>query len=621
MRDLFLNECRRFRQAALIAFALHLLLQIGVARVGDPLHWRWEECMFALAIYMLCGLGFALYQMGSYRQPGRWVWLLHRPLARGAIFGAIALAGCTLIAIVVGLPFLLTVLAEDLGGMRTVDSRHYLLVLQLVLLVCCAWMTGSYIIISRSRSAAVIGVLPFALLMHNASGRVMLAPALLCVGLLAYVVYASFKPNRLAPPDGGIATAATAAPLLIGFYWALLWSASLLYQGALLLTHSHPRSAQAAPAGGINEVRRLSTSDLLLHSLAGASDARAARWRKELATANDTSFKRMGDRHPVRQQLSNTDKLDFTDKALHISWTFSHDAMRFEGRDSVTGQARGWLGLNGIGDATPFPAVPVLPGEGLIMTAHELRSYRSGQGSVTRVLAVTAPETLIDVPQKHGDATLFMLTNARLIAYAAGNPPRQTDSVALPGKFGDLAWVHMAPVSDGRLVAFTFGERMADGGPPGTQTLMLFGTDGSHQVIATRALAHDFPPLFEHKEWWLSPALYTLLALPDALLDKGMVLDAGSTRNDEALMRTRPAAVWLAALVAALATACAAWAWLRRACTPALRRAGWIAACLVFGPPALPALMILQPRPARACGAGGRAAREQRCHGLEPSAA
>ena len=39
MRDLFLSECRRFRQAALIAATVHLLLQIAVARMGDPLRW------------------------------------------------------------------------------------------------------------------------------------------------------------------------------------------------------------------------------------------------------------------------------------------------------------------------------------------------------------------------------------------------------------------------------------------------------------------------------------------------------------------------------------------------------------------------------------------------------
>jgi hypothetical protein len=600
MRDLFLSECQRFRQAALIAATVHLLLQIAVARMGDPLRWHWQVSLIALAAYMACGLGFALYQVGSYRQGGRWIWLLHRPLARGAVFGAIALAACALIVFVVGLPALLTVFIEDLTGMRTVDTRHYLLVLQLVLFVLCAWLIGSYISIGRSRSAAVVLVLPFVLLMHNAAGWVMLAPAVACVALLAYVVYASFKPNRLAPPDGGVAIAATAAPLLVGFYWALLWSGALLFQGALMLTHRHPHNMAVAPVGGINEATRLMPDEYMQRSVAASNDARAPRWREEIAASGVRTFRKMGDQYPVRDQLTNTDKLAWTDERRHTTWTFSHDAMRFEGSDSVTDAPRGWLGLAGIGDSTPFPGVPVMPGPGNIMTAHALRTFDGASGRTIPIVALGPTETLIATPDGRDAGTTFMLTNRRLIAYQPGSPRREVASVALPGRFGDLAWTHMASVKEGRLVSFTFGSRMVDGGAAGAQTLILMAPDGSNSIVAARALTHDYPALFEHKDWWLSPLLYSALALPNALLDTGMVLDAGQTRDDEALLRARPQAIWLAALVAALISSAAAYAWLRPVPLSAGRRAAWIAACFVFGLPCLPTLLILQPRRATA---------------------
>ena len=60
MKDLFLSECRRFRNAALIFAGVHLLLQLFVHRMTDLLQSRWELHIVVLAVYMLAGLGFAL---------------------------------------------------------------------------------------------------------------------------------------------------------------------------------------------------------------------------------------------------------------------------------------------------------------------------------------------------------------------------------------------------------------------------------------------------------------------------------------------------------------------------------------------------------------------------------
>ena len=598
MRDLFLNECRRFRQAALIAAAIHLLLQVAVARVSDPLQWQWWQHIVALGFYMLCTLGFALYQLGSYRQPGRWVWLHHRPLARGAIFGAIALASCALITFVVGLPALLAVLVEDLGGAHTVDSRHYLLVLQLLLFVYCAWLGGAFIMTSHSRFAAVILALPFLLLVRLASGWTLLPPSLLCVALLAYVVYAGFKPNRLAPPDGSAALATTAVPLLAGFYWALLWGGTLVFQCALLVTQTHPQTMQVAPPGGFTEAARSDAAPGLVTRVAGIDAATAARWRAAM-TMPHMPVLPLGRQNPVRHQVSNADNLRWTDERRHIEWTFSHDAMRFEGHDSFTRRASGWLGLHGIGDIKPFPAVPVQPDTNLIMTPQQLLAYDSASGTTTEVMRVPAPETLLNYGLGSPRDRRFVLTNLRLRSIAPGSTVPD-DGIALPELLSDLRRIDTVAVAEGTLVTFTFGAHMADGGGDAAQTLMLRAPDGSYRVLTSRALTHDFPLLYEHLRWWPSPLMYTALALPEALFDDGSVPDAGHARHDNALTLARPPAVWLAALLAALATALAGWAWLRPVPMSTRRRAGWLVACLVFGLPALPTLLFLQPRLARA---------------------
>ncbi|HEX9173683.1 MAG TPA: hypothetical protein VF861_13565, partial [Telluria sp.] len=189
MRDLFFSECRRFRNAALIFAAAHLVLQLFVNRLFDLLQLRYEPHLIALAVYMLAALAFAMVQFGTYRQPSRWLWLLHRPMERLAIFGAIAAASGALIVFAVGLPALLTVLCTDWLSTRVVDVRHYLLVLELVLLTMTAWLAGSYVILSARRSAIVVLLLPLLLMGHLASGYVMLAPGALCLALLAYITY------------------------------------------------------------------------------------------------------------------------------------------------------------------------------------------------------------------------------------------------------------------------------------------------------------------------------------------------------------------------------------------------------------------------------------------------
>jgi hypothetical protein len=65
------------------------------------------------------------------------------------------------------------------------------------------------------------------------------------------------------------------------------------------------------------------------------------------------------------------------------------------------------------------------------------------------------------------------------------------------------------------------------------------------------------------------------------------------------LQRPRPWQAIVAALLCALVSAGAAWLWLRPLAASPRRKAGWIATALLAGLPAIPCLMLLQPRPPR----------------------
>jgi hypothetical protein len=167
--------------------------------------------------------------------------------------------------------------------------------------------------------------------------------------------------------------------------------------------------------------------------------------------------------------------------------------------------------------------------------------------------------------------------------------------VRLPLPFGDLERVDAAGTANGTLVSFVYGYRQTDGVADAPQVVYLVDHAGHVQQVARRELTHDFPLLFEHKDWWVSPALYALVSLPDALIDNGTIADDGASRFAQ-LTRPRPGAVWSAALVACLlSVACAAW-WMRRVRASPRTRLAWCVACLVLGVPGLLSLMVLRPR-------------------------
>jgi hypothetical protein len=254
---------------------------------------------------------------------------------------------------------------------------------------------------------------------------------------------------------------------------------------------------------------------------------------------------------------------------------------------------RAWYGRGGMGDLRPFESVPFMHGK-FIVTRHHLFVHDLASRRARALLSLPASETLTG-PTKEIGRQQFALTNRRLIAYRepadAAAPLEEVFSVALPGPFSDLHRVDVARLLDGTLLSFNFGRRIVEGMAGSRQQLVFVDAAGRAQAIATRDIKHDFPLLFEHKAWWLSPVCDALLALPERLLDKGVIQDAPG-----AAQLVRPPAVVAAALLAALMSAGFSWWRLRHA--PGRSRLAWSAAALLLGPPCLACLLILRPQAA-----------------------
>ncbi|UGQ48831.1 hypothetical protein [Massilia endophytica] len=596
MRELFLSECRRFRMAALIAAGVHLTLLFVISRLTLVMQMDWRRHFVMLMAYGLAGAIFGAYQFGTYRQPARWVWLMHRPLPRWRICAAIACASALMLLIAIGLPGMLMLAITQAATARVVDVHHYFIVLYVTLFSMAAWLCGSYAMLSRSKLAIVLLLLPCVLMLHLASAFSMLAVGAATVLLLAAIAYFAMKPNRFAPPQGTAATLATALPLQIGFYFALLWAGGFGAQYLMIMAGTHPLNSSVAPAGGFVEAVRAKHRDLIAKGLDAASDPRAAQWKAQLPAAVVTPVRIEYPRFPVLHELSLDSPMAWYEEPTNTIWSFSHDHMAFQGQDMFTGAPRGKLGMDGA--SQPFAAPPVVDQNGMqLVLPHEVLAFDSKARRWQPIMRLPGGETVLGLRTRVEPAKYrheYALTTKRFIAWRdVAGPMQQAEerySIPLPGAPAEVQRVDIATLADGEIVSFLFGRNTIDGAPDGVQVVMRVDANGKAEQLARRPLNHDYPMLFEHREWWLSPPLHALLALPDLLLDQG------ETMPLDTVAMARPPGAWAASLTASLLSALGAWWWLRASRVPVRSKAVWITCCLVIGVPCLLCLLVMQER-------------------------
>lgn len=594
MLDFYLSELRRFRTGGAIYALANLVILTVLGQVADLPGMPLEGHLMMLILYALSGLGLALYQLGSYRQPSRWIWLQHRPLHRLRILAAIVLAAMTLVALAVALPLFAFLAAQDRYSQHVVDSRYYLGAAWLALATFGAWLAGAYIMLLRSRWAFLVLALPWVLAMHRAAGPTLLVLMLACDLALLALVATVFRPDRHVG-RGAAATIANALPLQAGFYLGLLLAGSLAWQVAMMLVGAHPNNRVHVARGGYIEALRFEPHETMLAGLAASADPRAGAWRAVLAPNTVLEIKPDVRRFVVRDFPSNLGWSAFMEG--NTAWTFSHDRMMYRGVQPRTLADAGWLGAGGRGETGPFASQPQLVHRRdtlWLVDTHNVYAPHGSNGTMQHMLHIGTAE------QVGGGFTAFgtrqlLLTNRRLLIVDGGAAPGAATSIPLPMAFGDLAHVQVAQVPDGTLVSFLYGYRQNEGVAASPQVIYLVDRGGHATEVARRELAHDFPALFEHRAWWVSPALHALTSLPDLLVDEGNVPDHGAGRFD-VLARARPPVVWIAAIAATLAAGFGALWWTRRTRMTPRERAAWCLACLLLGCPALLSLMMLRPR-------------------------
>ncbi len=604
MKDIFFSELRRFRTAALVAATAHLLLLLLLNRTSDLLQQSYYESAPMFGAYLLLGLALAIVQVGSYRKPSQWLWLMHRPLPPERIFMALALSALALLAFAVFIPMLLFVVATDAFTTRVVDVRHYVMVLHVLAFTMMAWSAGAHACVSRHKAAVAVLAAPVLLALHLVSVWWLLLPVAFCLAWLMYIAMRSFRANRDAPVKGSVALVMTALPLQLGFFVLIFFIGKMLFTTGSIMLGTDPLNTEFPPEGGLIEIERSTPADALVLGLAGSSDARAESWREQLALMEPIGLRVNIQRFPIRHQFGNLawESSQWFDEERVIEWTFSHDRMLYHGRDPKSGADRGWWGVRGAGDETPFTSIPIASDNAFLLTQDALYAIDHDAARQHELLHLAPGELFIGAPRAEFNRML-VLTNHRLLAYRADRaaasdfaPPILDWELPLPRGAAHLETVHIAELMDGWLASFVYGAGHRQIGfnqfnvvTQPWQQVVHVDEDGNAAVMNARAIRRDYPALYE-TSWWFSPALHVLAEWPDSALDKGLAWPL-----ELELLPKVPVFYPVAAVLMLLSLALGAW-WLRGAKVSPARRRVWLASCALLGLPAFLSLMCLEPR-------------------------
>lgn len=602
MNDLLGAEWRRLRGLAASVGLLHLLFLLLIGRFSNPHQEPYFVTLGFLVGAVLAGIALGWYQLGSYRKPSQWLWLLHRPLAPARIFAALALAALAALATALLLPMLLWTLATDLFSQRVIDSHHYLNVLYLLAYAQMAWLASAYAVLSRHKAALAVLALPLALAVHLISVWWLLLPVASCLLWLGYLALSAFRADREAPIRGHGALLLHALPLQLGLFLLLFQIGQFVFVSIGIMLGTDPLNSEYPPAGGLVEITRAEPADELRLGLAASGDPRAALWSEQLPLLEPVRVGPYLQRYAIRHQFGNLNvPTQWFDPQRGILWSFSHDRMLFLGHDRRSGASRGSWGQHGAGDATAFTEVPFAGPDDLLLTRQQLYAIDHELQRQHPLLQLPAGEWFTDVPRRAFNR-LLVLTNQRLLAYRndrqASDPhaPLLLDwQLPLPRGVDHLQAASIVELMDGWLVSLVYGDGHRQLGfslfrrveQPWQQVLQV-DPDGRVMTLAERPIARDYPPWVQ-LSWWISPLLQVFSEWPDSALDKGL-----SWPLELDPLPAAPTLYPLAGLLALLSTLAAA-LWLRGQNISRGRRRFWLLSCALLGLPALLSLPLLEP--------------------------
>ncbi len=589
MIDLFTGELLRFRLWVLVAAFINLAVLGFLSRMVDMAQQPIFVYQVFGAVYAVAGALLGMYQMGSYRKPNQWLNLLHRPLHRLHIAGALTGASALLLLLAVALPIALIATYQETMTARVVDMRHWLLPLAAWLIAVSGYLAGAYAMVGNRRYSFAAFLLPNLFMYAQASGVAMLGVQCVVIAFLAVMLAVAFKPDPTVQPRNPAAVLAIALPVQLGAYF-LVWMLGFGVELAWTVTGTHPLNTLEPPKGGHVEADRAEGKDMLLLGIEKSHDPEAALWREQVALSDVYTTYPLRNL-PVRNSLTNLSPLEFADGDNNVFLVFSHDRERFVTRGLRDQRPIGELGVGEKQAAFPAPTMPY--GTTYLYNAHAVYQYDSDQQRMFERFRLPQGEVMASPPEPAGD-NMLMLSDRAAYFYPGREAMSSLDllqplmRVAMPGQVGNLSRMDVVELLDGYLVSYTYTWGVWNGElqHPFQQVLRVDGK-GHAREVARRAITLDLPAAYTDRNFWLSPVLRELcLGAQDLFAAK-----------DPLRAKPEPApsqVLWLAGICCLLSLLGAVWLSGKQVHSPRGRWA-WVRLCGVVGLPALASLWLLYP--------------------------
>ena len=590
MTDLFKGELLRFRLWAVAAAIINVTVLGFLSRMVDLAQQPIIVYQVFAAVYAVAGILLGLYQMGSYRKPNQWLNLLHRPLHRLRIAGALTGAGALLLLLAVAIPIALVAIYQSTMTTRVVDARHWLLPLATWMIAVSGYLAGAYAMVADRRYSFAAFLLPNLFMYAQASGVAMLGVQLVVIAFLAALLAIAFKPDPAAQPRNPAAVLAVALPVQLGAYF-LIWILGYGVELVWTFTGTHPLNMPTPPKGGYIEADRAEGKGMLLLGLESSRDPEAALWREQIALSDVYTTYPLRNL-PVQGSLTNLSPLELEDGEHNVRWVFSHDRMRYQGYGTLDKRARGELG---VGERQSTFSAPTMEyADGYLFNANAAYQFDVEQQRIFERVRLPKGEAMASPPQSAGDNVLVLSDRAAWF-YPGREAINGLDllqplmRVAMPGHVGNLSRMDVVELLDGYLISWTYtwGVWSGELQHPFQQVLRVDG-QGQVREVAHRALSIDLPSVYTNRNTWLSPVL------------RALCLGAQDLFAAKDPLRAKPEPMptlilWLAGACCLLSLLGAAWLSSRQVHSPRGRWA-WVLLCGVVGLPALASLWLMYPR-------------------------
>jgi hypothetical protein len=598
VRQLFATELRRLLEIGLIGALAHgLVLALSAALGGFPF-------VVAAIGYSAAGFLLGLYQVATWRRGELWTFLIHRPVAPGRLFLALAGAATAVLALIVLLP-LLVAGAMEAVGIAGLGPRH-LLVAPFQWGTALAFYLAGVVVALRPWRGALLAASPALLAVSLAVpgelGLSVFVPLAVVVAWLTWLGAAATRRDLSSPPRGTAITAITLIPTCYLLFLMASFAVSFAYSLSVVLAEEGWRGASrfswnAYFAPGTHEhAGYLPGPDLLAHGLRLGQPGDVGALAGAVPDASVAEISPRWRRFPHRHQPTFLDQLAGFQSAAGVEWRFRHDRGELLGQDRRSGAVVGALDAAG----EPFVEVPYLAAHRQVVTPRALYWLPPGQGPLVRRLELRSGERFVaPVATEYEPASHLALTDRFVYVFAAdalfspGPEPKPLAAVALPGAIADLERATVGELRDGWLVSFLFGAHAERDLGPARQVVVHVHRDGTSRVLADAPLASGLPTWMRHRGAVVSPALQLL---DDALRSTLWGAGRRAARPRDTLAHPPPPHVF--ALAFSLAALAAGVTWLlsrRRDLDRAARRA-WIAAAFLLGPPVPIALLLFAPR-------------------------